>query len=53
MPVETEARGRIAAVDGLGWKATTVATSTIAQSDDMREGVLAFFEKREPRWTVR
>lgn len=43
----------IAEQDDLGWEATTVATSTIAQSDDMREGVLAFFEKREPRWTGR
>ena len=41
----------VAEQDDLGWEATTVATSTIAQSDDMREGVLAFFEKREPRWT--
>jgi len=43
----------VAAEDDLGWEATTVATATIAESDDMREGVLAFFEKREPRWTGR
>jgi enoyl-CoA hydratase len=43
----------VAAADDLGWEATTVATATIAESDDMREGVLAFFEKREPRWTGR
>ena len=43
----------VAEQDAVGWEATTVATATIAQSDDMREGVLAFFEKREPRWTGR
>jgi enoyl-CoA hydratase len=43
----------VAEQDDLGWEATTVAIETIAKSDDMREGVLAFFEKREPRWTGR
>jgi enoyl-CoA hydratase len=43
----------VAAEDDRGWEATTVATAAIAESDDMREGVLAFFEKREPRWTGR
>ena len=43
----------VAERDDLGWEATITATDTIKQSDDMREGVLAFFEKREPRWTGR
>jgi len=43
----------VAERDALGWSATVAATDTIRQSDDMREGVLAFFEKREPRWTGR
>ena len=43
----------VAERDDLGWDATTAATDAIARSDDMREGVLAFFEKREPRWTGR
>jgi enoyl-CoA hydratase/carnithine racemase len=43
----------VAERDELGWWATTTATDAIKQSDDMREGVRAFFEKREPRWTGR
>jgi enoyl-CoA hydratase len=43
----------VAERDALGWEATTTASDVIRQSDDTREGVLAFFEKREPRWTGR
>jgi enoyl-CoA hydratase len=43
----------VAERDELGWSATATATDAIKQSDDMREGVRAFFEKREPRWTGR
>jgi enoyl-CoA hydratase/carnithine racemase len=41
----------VAERDELGWEATTTATAAIVASDDIREGMAAFFEKREPRWT--
>jgi enoyl-CoA hydratase/carnithine racemase len=43
----------VAEHDELGWEATATATDAIRASDDIREGMAAFFEKREPRWTGR
>jgi enoyl-CoA hydratase/carnithine racemase len=43
----------VAADDAAGWAATEEARATIAASEDMREGVAAFFEKRSPNWKGR
>jgi len=37
--------------DDLGWEATRSAQDVINASDDRREGVKAFFERRLPEWT--
>lgn len=39
--------------DALGWELTAVAEASVYTSEDTREGVSAFFERREPRWTGR
>lgn len=39
--------------DAAGWEATDTAVARIQSSEDMHEGVAAFFDKRAPKWTGR
>jgi enoyl-CoA hydratase/carnithine racemase len=39
------------AADATGWDLTAQAVERVTASDDIGEGVTAFFEKRQPRWT--
>jgi enoyl-CoA hydratase/carnithine racemase len=45
--------GLVAADDVRAWELTRSAESVIYAADDTKEGVAAFFERREPRWTGR
>ena len=46
-------RRTVAADDDDGWAATAAALDSILGTDDMTEGVQAFFEKRPPEWRGR
>lgn len=39
--------------DDLGWAATDFARTEVFASDDRKEGIRAFFERRNPEWTGR
>lgn len=39
------------AADAAGWAETAAAVERVKASDDLREGIAAFFERRPPRWT--
>ena len=43
----------LAESDPTGWRETERALGTVAASNDAREGVAAFLERRPPRWTGR
>ena len=45
--------GLNAGPDELGWQLTEAAEVVIRSSTDTIEGVEAFFERRDPRWTGR
>ncbi|HVW43040.1 MAG TPA: enoyl-CoA hydratase-related protein [Amycolatopsis sp.] len=46
----TRQQDLVAEQEARGWEATASAVEVIVASDDMKEGVAAFFEKRPPAW---
>jgi 1,4-dihydroxy-2-naphthoyl-CoA synthase len=45
--------GLVVEDDVEAWRLTREAEAVIYAADDTKEGVTAFFERREPRWTGR
>ncbi|MDW3219787.1 MAG: enoyl-CoA hydratase-related protein [Acidimicrobiales bacterium] len=43
----------LSGTDDEGWAATARGQAEVMASDDIKEGIAAFLEKREPRWTGR
>lgn len=43
----------LAGTDDAGWSGTARGVAAVMASDDMKEGVAAFLEKRDPNWTGR
>ncbi|GJM37291.1 MAG: enoyl-CoA hydratase [Acidimicrobiales bacterium] len=43
----------LSGTDDEGWSATVRGQAEVMASDDIKEGIAAFLEKREPRWTGR
>jgi enoyl-CoA hydratase len=41
----------VSSLDDFAWRLTDEATTKVTGSADMREGVNAFFERRDPEWT--
>jgi enoyl-CoA hydratase/carnithine racemase len=41
------------ATEALAWQLSDEAAATVRASDDSREGVEAFLQKRAPRWNAR
>lgn len=49
----TAMNGLIAAADGEGWAATARALASISGTEDAKEGIRAFLERRDPSWRGR